>query len=114
MSDQDRLQENEVIDRSKNSDQVQSEAEVEDQRMNDQYRSTIDDLKDDRKEHLNPNQIVNDRGQLTTDAGADHSVHSTESGHLDQGQQTESGSGQGSGWSKWKNKVKTFFQKLFA
>lgn len=114
MSDQDRLQENEAINRSKNSEQVQNEAEVENQRMNDQDRSTIDDLKESREEHLNPNQIVNDRVQLTTDVAADHSVHSTESGHHDQGQQTESGSGQGSGWSKWKNKVKTFFQKLFA
>ncbi|MDP1677871.1 MAG: SMC-Scp complex subunit ScpB [Bacteroidota bacterium] len=112
MSDQDRLQENEVTSRSKNSEQVLNEAE--DQRMNDQSRSVSDVLTENRVGHLDPNQIPIDQAHQTTDVGADHSDQSTESEHYDQEQRTESGSGQRSGWSKWKNKVKTFFQKLFA
>jgi len=111
-TDQIRLQESEEMNRSRNSEQVLNEAE--DQKMNIQDRLTIDDLMESREEHLDQNPIPNDQVHLTTDEEADHSVHSTESGPHDHGQQTESGSGQGSGWSKWKNKVKTFFQKLFA
>ena len=111
MTDQDRLQENETMNPSENSEAVLNEAE--DQRMNEQELSTNGNLKENHEVSSESHRIIRDRESLTTE-GVDHSVHSTESGHHDQEQQTELGSGQGSGWSKWKNKVKTFFQKIFA
>jgi segregation and condensation protein B len=112
MSDQDRLQENEEMNRSRNSEQVLNEAE--DQRMNEQELLINEDLKEHRGESSGQQPTVNAQINLTIDEAVDHSVQSTESEHRGQDQRTESEIGQGSGWSKWKNKVKTFFQKLFA
>lgn len=108
---QDRLRQNEEMNRSKNSDQVLNEPV--DQEMNEDPLTTNDQT-ENREGHLNPNRIPNDQVPLITDELPDHLVQSTDGGHQDQRQPTESGSGQSSGWSKWKNKVKTFFQKLFA
>ncbi len=109
---QDRLQGNEVISRSKNSEQVLNEAE--NQEMNDQDHLTSDAATENRDALSDRNLTPIDQDHLTTDAAVGHSVQSTDDAHHDHGQQMESGSGQASGWSKWKNKVKTFFQKLFA
>jgi hypothetical protein len=111
MIDQDQMPENEEMSRSKNSDQVLREPE--DQEMNEDPL-TANDQMGNRGGHLSPNQIINDQVQATAEELLDHSVQLTEDGHQNQGQPMESGSGQSSGWSKWKNKVKTFFQKLFA
>lgn len=63
--------------------------------------------------------IENVRESPRTDEAA-HSERSTEDERQDQAQNQQINSGTGAatgsttGWSKWKNKVKTFFQKLFA
>jgi segregation and condensation protein B len=114
MNDQDRLQENDEMSRSKNLEQVLSE--VEDQKMSGQDLLTNEDMKENREETSEHLQTVNDQIHPTAEEAEDHSDQLTDDAQKDRVQdlQTESGRGQGSGWSKWKNKVKTFFQKLFA
>lgn len=112
VSDQDHLQENEAINRLKNSDQIPNGAV--DQKMNVQDHLISDDPTENRVAHSDQHLTPIDQDRLTTDAEADHLVQSTDDGHHDHEQPMDSGSGQPSGWSKWKNKVKTFFQKLFA
>jgi hypothetical protein len=52
--------------------------------------------------------------EAATDAAPEASASSTVEGQDQPQSGHDQPTGQSSGWSKWKNKVKTFFQKLFA
>ncbi len=116
MNDQGRLRENETKTLSESSEAVLNEVGAEDQTTNEQDLSINENLMESPGESSEPRPMVNNQVRPMAEEVADHSVQSIKSEHRDQAQdrQIESGSGQGSGWSKWKNKVKTFFQKLFA
>jgi hypothetical protein len=93
------------------------EDEPEDQMTDEQARRTIGVQENRIADSENPEVQPDENGQITSTVdAADHSEHLNENAPLDQQQQegTAPGSEQQTGWSKWKNKVKTFFQKLFA
>jgi segregation and condensation protein B len=97
--------------------EVPMEDEPEDQMTDEQARRTIGVQENRIADSENPEVQPDENGQITSTVdAADHSEHSNENAPQDQQQQegTAPGSEQQTGWSKWKNKVKTFFQKLFA